>query len=157
MICFQGEYSKDSARFLAKRNIIVMTCIFWGLAFLSALVFFFVPGARQAFITGVAFSCCILIATLITVALPIYYKVSKKWKWAHIEIEDNVLFLDNKVVRLTRSMEDVKRVRDYGSFYVIDFYFPRRSIDFICQKDLLQEGSIMEFEELFKEYIVIKR
>ena len=53
-----------------------------------------------------------------------------------------------------RDFSDVKIVKDWGLWYEIIFYFPYRSIDFICQKDLLVEGSIEEFEKLFEGLIV---
>ena len=156
MIRFQGEYSKDSARALARRNIIVMSCIAWGLTLLVALFFFFAPGATQSVLMKIVFTNVTILAVFVTAGQLIYYKTNKKWKSVCIEIEDGVLFLDNNVARITRSVDDVKRVKDYGSYYVIDFMFPSKSIDFICEKALLVEGSIEEFEKIFVDYIEVK-
>lgn len=41
-----------------------------------------------------------------------------------------------------------------GDWYVIDFYFPYKNLFFICQKNLLIQGSIDEFERLFEDNIV---
>ncbi len=51
---------------------------------------------------------------------------------------------------------DVKYVMDYGLYYVFIFYFPNLDRRFICQKDLITEGTIKEFEEIFKDKIVRK-
>ena len=51
---------------------------------------------------------------------------------------------------------DVKKVIDKGNFYIILFYFPHKDVNFICQKDLIVEGTIEEFEELFEGKIVRK-
>ena len=55
-----------------------------------------------------------------------------------------------------KSIQDIKEIRDMGNFYAIIFYFPNMDRRFICQKDLLVEGTIEEFEELFKDKIVRK-
>lgn len=52
------------------------------------------------------------------------------------------------------NLQDVKEVRDMGKFYAIIFYFPNRDRTFICEKDLLVEGSIEEFKQIFESKIV---
>ena len=52
-----------------------------------------------------------------------------------------------------KSLEDVKKVIDYGTFYVINFYFGG-VYSGICQKDLLIEGGLEEFEKLFEDKLV---
>ena len=50
----------------------------------------------------------------------------------------------------------VKKVVDYGAYY---FIYMRRldpNNGIVCQKDLLTEGTIEEFEELFKDKIIRK-
>ena len=54
-------------------------------------------------------------------------------------------------------MDEVKRVEDYGDFYRIIFYFPHCDRFCICQKDLITQGTIEEFEEMFAGYIVKKQ
>ena len=45
---------------------------------------------------------------------------------------------------------DVKEVQDCKTYYEIVFRFGKSSPVFICQKDLMTQGTIEEFEELFK-------
>ena len=52
-----------------------------------------------------------------------------------------------------QKVEDVKSVVDYGSFYAINFYFCG-VYSGICQKDLLIEGSLEEFETLFEDKLI---
>lgn len=54
----------------------------------------------------------------------------------------------------SEDLTDLKKVLDMGNWYQFKFYFPHKDIAFICQKDLIVEGTIEEFEELFKDYIV---
>ena len=58
--------------------------------------------------------------------------------------------------RFERATEDVKKVLDYGEFYEFRFYFPW-CFGVICQKDLLVEGTIEEFEQFFDGKIVRKK
>lgn len=54
-----------------------------------------------------------------------------------------------------RDLFDIKKIIDYGDFYEICFYLPWDQ-GFICQKDLIVEGTIEEFEELFADKLVRK-
>lgn len=56
----------------------------------------------------------------------------------------------------TRLVSQVKLVIDYAEWYKIIFYFPYKSQRFICQKNLITQGSIEEFENLF-EGLIVKR
>lgn len=54
-------------------------------------------------------------------------------------------------------LSEIKEIMDFGSWYEIRFYYPKGSMFFICQKDLIVEGSIEQFEKLFKEKIINKK
>ena len=75
---------------------------------------------------------------------------------------NRIYITDNKMVCITdkltekRSVELVKKVYDYGEFYFISFYFGKISCYFICQKSLLTQGTIEDFEKLFDGKIVRK-
>ena len=77
-------------------------------------------------------------------------------------IPKRISIMDNKMVCVTdkftenRSLELVKKVYDYGDFYFISFYFGKISGNFICQKSLLTQGTIEDFEKLFEGKIVRK-
>ena len=72
-------------------------------------------------------------------------------------IQQTTLTTEGKEFYQTRDMVDVKKVYDYGEYYFITFYFPAKSQQFICQKDLLVSGTIEEFEDLFAGKIVRKK
>lgn len=55
-----------------------------------------------------------------------------------------------------RSNDQVKAIYDWGAWYSFDFYFPNKNIYLICQKDLIVEGTIEEFEKLFEGKIIRK-
>lgn len=73
-----------------------------------------------------------------------------------ITIEENVIGCEGKDFTCVRAIEDIKKIVDYGDFYQIIFYFPHKSIVFVCQKDLITKGTIEEFEQRFADHIVRK-
>ena len=56
----------------------------------------------------------------------------------------------------TRKLDQVKKVIDYGDFYDITFVLLYRWRNCVCQKDLITQGTIEEFEQLFEDKIVRK-
>lgn len=54
----------------------------------------------------------------------------------------------------SREMCYVKSVQDMGDWYHILFFAPYKISYFICQKDLLVEGTIQQFEQIFAGNIV---
>lgn len=55
-----------------------------------------------------------------------------------------------------RLISDVKQVIDEKEWYRLVFYYSSRNQYFICEKKLLVEGTIEEFEALFKNKLVRK-
>lgn len=53
-----------------------------------------------------------------------------------------------------KALDDVTKVEDHGDYYA--FYFGNRvsGLGFIAQKDLITQGTIEEFEEIFEEVLV---
>ena len=49
----------------------------------------------------------------------------------------------------SRLINDVKQVNEYDEFYELVFPFGKLSEKFICQKSLLSEGALEDFEKLF--------
>ena len=73
-----------------------------------------------------------------------------------IDIKENEIFGEYRKGAGSRSIDEVKKVIDMGEFYHILFYFPNQWANCICQKDLIVEGTIEEFEKLFEDKIVRK-
>lgn len=48
----------------------------------------------------------------------------------------------------------VKCVEDYGEWYHFEFNYSDRDMYFVCQKSLLTQGSIEEFENLFADKLI---
>lgn len=73
-----------------------------------------------------------------------------------IDVKSNEIYGEYRRGVGSRSIDDVKNVIDMGTFYHILFYFPKQWANCICQKDLIVEGTIEEFEKLFEDKIVRK-
>ena len=71
-----------------------------------------------------------------------------------VEIAKDVLTAYLNQDSITREFQDVKNVIDKGDFYIINFYFPHTQM--LCQKDLIIQGTIEEFEKIFEDYLVRK-
>ncbi len=69
-------------------------------------------------------------------------------------IEDNFIVCESAKSHEGREASDVKTVRDFGEFYELVFPISNMGTTFICQKNLLTQGSLEEFEQLFEGKIV---
>ncbi len=61
---------------------------------------------------------------------------------------ENIICVTNKK-KESRRIADIKEVLDCKTYYEIIFSLGKLSIGFICQKDLLTQGTFEEFESLF--------
>lgn len=75
-------------------------------------------------------------------------------------IPSRIFIEDECIVRIAGGKEDFKliadadRMIDHGEFYEVIFPVGNASPDFICQKTLLTQGTLNEFEALFEGKIV---
>lgn len=97
----------------------------------------------------------VIISEIILVALAVMLPkvLIKKEKIIpkRVYIDNDVIVSESNSSAESRFIETVKEVRDYGEYY--ELIFVGYSIPFICQKNLLTQGSIDEFEALFAEKI----
>ena len=56
----------------------------------------------------------------------------------------------------SKLISDVKKVIDYGEYYILYFPFGKSYDGFICQKNLLTKGSLEAFESLFEGKLIKK-
>ncbi len=70
--------------------------------------------------------------------------------------EDGIRRYGKNDIYAGREFDDVKKVIDWGNLYQFIFYFPHKDAMFFCQKNLIKEGTIEEFEKLFEGCIVRK-
>lgn len=72
----------------------------------------------------------------------------------HIIIKGDKISAEGTQRSEIKHLSNVKKVVDMGDWYKIYFYFPHKSDLFICQKDLIIQGTTEEFESLFSDKII---
>lgn len=88
----------------------------------------------------------------------LYNKINKNLYYqdiyCEIEIIDEVIYASMLNRNESKDFVDVKKVVDMGDWYKFYFFFPHKSDIFICEKKSLVEGTLEEFEKLFKDRLV---
>ena len=73
---------------------------------------------------------------------------------SQISMDDEYIEYTSHRTKEYRRISDVKVVRDYGDFYDVIFPVGKISDFYVCQKDLLTQGTLQEFEKLFEGKVV---
>lgn len=151
MIEFKGKFLENTLKFYHKRFVKEN---------LSNSMFFFVmciPACTLlfSFVIPLKYIVCIVLPILLLVAIFLPYlklKLSKdRFVPEHITINDGVIICVKDNFTDSLNIEHIKAVKDYGEYYTLTVAgFFRPSAHLICQKDLLTQGTIEEFEALFK-------
>ena len=71
-----------------------------------------------------------------------------------ITIDRDSLVCQTSQITESRTLQDVKYVKQYDEFYTLHFVMGKISINYVCQKSLLSNGSLEEFEALFQDKMV---
>lgn len=163
MIRFEGTISKEGKRYVLKNYYATMALV--GLVGIvlgtSLLIVLLVLNANGRFlIFGI-------IAVIVFYALAILFglcwpllKISQQLP-IKVEIEDDYItcfYCGSELYGKSKysNVGHIKKIVDDGGFYYFYFYYPHKIIGCICQKDLIVEGTIEEFEKLFEGKIVRK-
>lgn len=154
MIEFKGNLSEAARNFILRQNQ-------RGALFISlfALTPFIVANLCLALFEDMLFlmflPCWILFIVLSYLIKPKGKKLEDMMT-NRVVIEEACLERESSAEYNHTEIEDIKKIIDYGEFYKIVFYFPSMNSRFICQKDLITQGSIEEFEERFSDKIIRK-
>ena len=157
MVCFSGEISKE----IQKKMIRIKTR-FAGLMILpfilafGALFFIFGLWENEKYrsvgiilVLGAVLCIYALIAPVTNARLRV------RWSGTVRVNENTVSYTPaDSELSLEKPIGKIKRVLDYGDFYCVIFSDIGNA--FLCQKDLLAEGSLEEFERIFSEKIIRK-
>lgn len=150
MIEFNGYLTGTSQKFFCKQivklqqKIILFTLI---PIFIILMIVFYLMFDVIALYPEVIISEIILSALALLLPNIQTKKEKEKITPQKVYIENDMIVSKSNAAVDTRFMKDVKEVRDYGEFYY--FVFKAYSYRFVCQKDLLTQGTIEEFENLF--------
>ena len=102
--------------------------------------------------------CLAFIPLVLLVVLSLIpYKDDKKFLFPlKILIYDGLVINEGKDFKSTRKVSHSSKIIDFEDCYYFHFCFPHKDCRFLCQKDLITEGTIEEFENLFKDKIIKK-
>ena len=109
---------------------------------------------QPPWVVFLAFYAILLPVLLLVLLIPPSKKEAKKMTPKRIFVDGDMITSVTEMNTETKFVEDVKTVKDHGEFYELVFPFGKISHNFICQKELLAQGTIEEFEALFEGKIV---
>lgn len=154
MIEFKGELSGECKAFILHNHQIVD--LFIG-------VFATTPFIIVSIFMSIQVDLIYILGTLICIGIIIAgYIVKPKGKLlddlltCRVRIYEKSIILESLKAYSELKSDDVTKIIDYGNFYKICFCFPHSGALYPCQKNLITQGSIEEFETLF-EGLIIKR
>ena len=152
MIEFKGELSKTCKEFVVKNEA---NCA------RRAATIAYVPFAVADIIWWAVSGKLYVLIALPALVFPVFLAGIKPREKDYgaimtkrVMIEGNELKCEGDQFRETKTMDQIKCVIDYGEWYQIEFGFPGKSQRFICQKDLITQGTIEDFENLFADKII---
>lgn len=153
MIEFYGELSEQCKKYIINREKKVGT-----FAALIVSVIFSIPIIILSIIIDwiflLAFFVLILIILLswLQPTSKIYGKILPK----RVSIKNGIIESEGDDFDYVEKLSSVKFVLDMGEWYHIYFKYKYRNFRFICQKDLIKQGTLEEFEDLFVGKIIKK-
>ena len=156
MIVFFGVVSDEiQARTVKKRS-----SSFFRMFSISVAIIIIAGGILWFFLDGDMKEWYILSGILIVVALLQLWNPRKKlpFRWEyHITIDPEKIIVETPLWSkpLQKPMKKIKKVMDEGDCYYIIYADINNCI--VCQKNLIKEGTIEEFETLFEGKIVRKK
>ena len=152
MIEFKGELSDVCKKYMLKKETHKLAAIIINIPF-------FVVAIVVAFIWHWSMVIALPVILLFTILLCM--PPSKRDYGAifplMIRIKDNGdMIVKGERFYWEQSISQVKSVTDNGDWYHIFFYYPHTNPRFVCQKNLISNGTIEEFEKLFEGKIIRK-
>ena len=153
MIVFEGKLSEQSKKAINKNlTLLKFVSMIITSVIVAIPITFLVIKDDLIWVVGYAFIPVLLIGG----SLPVPKKNEHLFCPTRILIDSsrNELFVILNYNKITRHFDDVVSVKDFGEYYKIKFKFPHKSIYFLCQKDLIVQGTLEEFETLFQDKLV---
>lgn len=154
MIKYQGEINQNNKKVILKRQALLSLAISLTIATLLGIVVIIFCLLSKNYIFLILLLLFYLIAVLAALP-PSKNKYDLIFPNAVVILDDTITSYSDKF-EYSRHLTQVKKVIDYKEFYQIHFVFPYKNLTFICQKNLLVNGTIADFEKIFEGKIVRK-
>ena len=147
MIKFCGSISEDNKKVIIKKE----RMIFFGVATIPVLL-----GCCliTIFAINIHLIYLLFIIPLVFFLIIPFFPLSKQsldlmipFK---ISITNDLIISEGNNFKCTKKLSEIKKIVDYGTYYFIYFKWPKKSYKFLCQKNLIKEGTLITFENLFQ-------
>ena len=148
MVRFEGQLNEECKKFLKRQKFF---------AAVVSIAFSFTVTAPIIIVFALAVTKWIFLCLILLLAFFIYqyYYDRMGYPISIIVDQDYVKGIGEKQYQeYSTSIEKVVEVIDMGSWFRIKLDF-KINMFLICQKDLLVEGTLEEFEEIFKDKLVV--
>lgn len=153
MISFKGKLSTEAKKFITEKHIKAATIF----SVIESIIF-----AIPVILLGIFCDPIIYIFFVVVACIPLLNFALWVWDLAYItqiDFENGkyyAYYTKKKSSEQTyggaRDIEDIKSVIDFGNFYYI--VVGGKVSSYLCQKNLLVEGSLADFEEMFADILV---
>lgn len=165
MIEFNGTVSEEARLDRMKRinKIVIIPLAVLMLFCIAAIVWISLEKAFELFAIFVPLA---VIDIIIIIMMYVPFVNTKLWYSEYLALPItitinngkiiNSFFEESRLVSGSKFISRVKRVIDAGEWYYIIFKFGDIGNSWICQKNLLTQGTIEDFEKLFEGKIVRK-
>lgn len=156
MIEFNGKLTRNAKKFFYRKIVcmaifeMLIGSLMGSLTTIIAWYLYFNIFEIYSLLVG---TCVIVISSL----LPCAMFFSKRIVPQKVTIKGESIISQTGYRTKTISINDIKKIYDYGDYYYIVAVFLKHSPVFICQKDLLSKGTIDEFKKLFSGKIISVR
>lgn len=156
MIRFSGKIENEiQAKVITKRgqHLATLGLIIVAVGLLICLIFWLIGWMKGRELTETMVYIGISAALCAILFIPARKK-KLRFEWDFdIKFENDiitVLFVHQYNAAQTYKLSKVKKVIDYGKYYYLYLYRFDPSNGIVCQKDLLTEGTVEQFEKLFE-------
>lgn len=152
MIEFKGNITGSALKRLRKNYFKIMCGILSSAFIVCVVILNYIIGIED-------WRLAILLLTPVYLILGILFPyLFMKFDKTHIPKQitindDTILCVTDEIGADRKKIEQIKEVKEYSEYYFIIFKGLNIPPHFICQKDLLTQGSLEEFENLFAEKI----
>lgn len=159
MIRFNGYYSD---KLLEKNDIRNMKkCILLSVIVIVLAIVFAIIGwilkEKELFWTMCVSLVAAAVLSVFCIIRLLYLIKRMPNPYIDLQIDDEMILFEDGAIRKEMHITDVVKVKDLGYEYHICFSKNSDMKLCICQKDLLVEGNIADFENLFKDKLVRKK
>ncbi len=148
MIIFRGKLNEECLKYIKKKKLLG--------AFIHCIVCFLLTAIPvMCFAFAVSYWCLLSLIFMCALCMGIT-SADRSFRDIPTEthIDDDYITSIGSQCKNTVPLNEILEITDMGTWYKLKFNL-KFNMYFVCQKDLLVEGTLEEFEEIFKDKLVV--